>query len=74
MIFLDLWMKNCIVVQNIITDELSYMSDNCFGLLAISDFLEKKLVQYLFQTFLLLDTVLCKKMRKTQSMPEGTDD
>lgn len=62
------------LVQRSITDKLSHTSDIFSSLLATSDFLKTKLVQYLFQTFLLLDTLLCKNMMKMQSMPPGTDD
>jgi len=43
LLFLDLWVKNGTVVQSIVIDELSYVSNNFFSLLAISDFSRKEI-------------------------------
>lgn len=60
--FFYLWVKKIgIMPQSIIIHGLAFIFDNFFAQFAISGFPKKKLVQYLFQPFFLLDTVLCKK-------------
>lgn len=65
-IFTSVGEKIDIGMQSIITDEL-YVWQFFFVLFAISGFPKTKLVQYLFQTFFLLDTALCKKTQNDKN-------